>query len=115
MVNNCIICGAELVDGKCPNAHGLKPMCLNCVSCFQTVDGEYRCENENVLKIASQKMMEALPEGYEVAELEIKPMLLKNPCKKCSNYVLNNAQVGKMALESVGLKIEDVQNILGEL
>ena len=115
MANNCIICGTELVDGKCPNIHGLKPMCLNCVSCIYTINEEYRCDNEKVLEIASQKMMEALPEGYEVAELEIKPMLLKNPCKKCSNYALNKIAVGKMALESVGLKVEDVQNILGEV
>ena len=114
-MNNCIICGAELVDGKCPNAHGLKSMCLNCVSCIHTVQDEYRCVNEKVLEIAAQKMMEALPEGYEVAELEIKPMLLKNPCKTCSNYSIDKISVGRMVLESVGLKVEDMQNILVEL
>lgn len=109
MANNCIICGAEFVDGKCPNIHGIKPMCLNCVSCIYTVQGEYRCDNEKVLDVAAQKMMEALPEGYEVEELEIKPMLLKNPCKKCSNYTMDVMTVGRTVLESVGLGIEDVQ------
>ena len=109
MTENCIICGAELVEGKCPNVHGLKPMCLNCMCCVHTVDGEYRCDNENVLNIAAVKMMEALPEGYEVAELEIKPMLLKNPCKKCGNHILDKFKVGKFVLESVGLNVEDVK------
>ena len=54
MVNNCTICGAELVDGKCPSVHAVKPMCLNCI--YVTDNGsEYRCVNEDVLDGAKQK------------------------------------------------------------
>ena len=106
MINNCVICGAELVDGKCPNAHGLKPMCLNCefVRCG---DENCYCVNDNVLKTAYDKMMAALPEGFEVDVLTIKPMVLKNPCKKCGNYSLNEAFVVNEMLKELGINREE--------
>lgn len=98
----CMICGTELVDGKCPQAHIVKPMCLNCVSVTENGD-EYRCINEVVLGIAREKMLAALPEGYEVGEIEIKPMLLKNPCKKCGKYSLNKESLAQYLLAEAGL------------
>lgn len=98
----CMICGTELVDGKCPQAHIVKPMCLNCVSVTESGD-EYRCINEVVLGIAREKMLAALPEGYEVGEIEIKPMLLKNPCKKCGKYSLNKESLAQYLLAEAGL------------
>jgi hypothetical protein len=64
---------------------------------------EYRCINEVVLGIAREKMLAALPEGYEVGEIEIKPMLLKNPCKKCGKYSLNKESLAQYLLAEAGL------------
>ena len=108
MINNCTICGAELVDGKCPSVHAVKPMCLNCIYVTDT-GSEYRCVNEDVLDGAKLKMMAALPEGYEIETLEIKPMLLKNPCKKCGKYTMNKTMVIRTLLEPSGLGIEDIE------
>ena len=104
MVNNCTICGAELVDGKCPSVHAVKPMCLNCIYVTDT-GSEYRCVNEDVLEGAKQKMMAALPEGYEIETLEIKPMLLKNPCKNCGKYLLDKMRVARYLLDEAGIDV----------
>ena len=104
MVNNCTICGAELVDGKCPSVHAVKPMCLNCIYVTDT-GSEYRCVNEEVLEGAKQKMLSALPEGYEIETLEIKPMLLKNPCKKCGKYLLDKMRVARYLLDEAGIDV----------
>jgi hypothetical protein len=105
----CSICGTEFVDGKCPQTHTVKPMCLNCVSVAE--DGEvYRCSNEAVLGIARDKMLAALPDGYEVGEIEVKPMLLKNPCKKCGNYCLDKVSLARLLLEEAGLDVIVVDN-----
>lgn len=104
MVNNCTICGAELIDGKCPSVHAVKPMCLNCIYVTDT-GSEYRCVNEDVLDGAKLKMMAALPEGYEIETLEIKPMLLKNPCKKCGRYSLDKMRVARYLLDEAGLDV----------
>jgi hypothetical protein len=34
-------------------------------------------------------MAAALAEGYEIADLKLKPMALKNPTKKCGVYAVN--------------------------
>lgn len=104
MVNNCTICGAELVDGKCPSVHAVKPMCLNCIYVTDT-GSEYRCVNEDVLEGAKQKMLAALPEGYEIETLEIKPMLLKNPCKKCGKYTMDKMRVARYLLDEAGIDV----------
>ena len=36
-----------------------------------------------------KKVYESLPEGFEIESLVLKPMLLKNPTKKCSNYCVD--------------------------
>lgn len=104
---NCLICGAELVDGLCPSQHIVKPMCLNCMW-VQNGENEYRCVNEAVLQIARDKMLAALPDGYEVESLQLKPMLLKNPCKKCTNYEMNKTIVIETLLAPSGLSIKDI-------
>lgn len=109
MVNNCTICGAELVDGKCPSVHAVKPMCLNCKYITETGEGECRCVNEDVLDGAKLKMIAALPEGYEIETLEIKPMLLKNPCKKCGKYLLDKMRVARYLLDEAGLDVVVVE------
>lgn len=97
-----MICGTEFVDGKCPQAHAVKPMCLNCQSI--SIDGdEYRCHNDAVLGVAREKMLAALPEGYEVGNIEVKPMLLKNPCKKCGNYCPDRISLARYLLDEAGL------------
>lgn len=99
----CVICGSELVEGKCPNAHGLKKMCINCLWSRREENG-YVCVNEAVLKPAYEKMLAALPEGFEVDTIKLKPMALKNPCKKCGNHDLDGGRVALEALANVGLE-----------
>lgn len=108
MVNNCLVCGSELVNGACPVTHAVKPMCLNCVYITETAENECRCVNETVLEKAKIKMMEALPEGYEVENLQIKPMLLKNPCKKCGKYEMNKDLVAKSILAQAGFTVKEI-------
>lgn len=108
MVNNCVICGTELVDGKCPSVHAVKPMCLNCMYLIETDENECRCVNETVLDQARKKMMEALPEGYEVENLQIKPMLLKNPCKKCGKHEMNKVLVATTLLAQSGFTVKEL-------
>ena len=67
-------------------------MCLNCASCKQveetmnTTEEMYVCGNKEVLETGRKKILAAVPEGFEVAKLELSPMKLKNPTKKCPNY-----------------------------
>lgn len=69
----------------------LKRMCLNCEFC--TVDSErgYVCTNEKVNEAGKKKALESLnlPDGFEIQNIDLKPMLLKNPTKKCGNYTVN--------------------------
>ena len=50
-------------------------------------------------------MLSALPEGYEIETLEIKPMLLKNPCKKCGKYLLDKMRVARYLLDEAGIDV----------
>ena len=104
-MNKCIICGTDFVDGKCPHAHVVEPMCLNC-KYVNLGEENSTCFNENVLKKAYDKMMEALPEGFEVENLTIKPMLLKNPCKKCPNHTFDTDRLVAAVLSSAGVQTE---------
>ena len=81
-----ILTGADTTaqDYKSP----IKKMCLNCVSCA-FADEQYFCNNEKVIETGKKKILEAVPEGFEISILELKPMQLKNPTKKCGNYDLN--------------------------
>lgn len=67
----------------------LKKMCLNCIDCVENEDGTFACKNEDVLEKGKQKIMESVPEGFEIESLTMKPMALKAPTKKCGNYEVN--------------------------
>lgn len=85
MANYCKLTGVDLEKEECP----IKKMCLNCKFCIENEDGTFACKNENVLNIAKEKIMAAVPDGYEIENISLKPMALKNPIKKCPNYDTN--------------------------
>ena len=90
----CIFCGEKLDEnGNCKNNHEYKAMCLNCAHVIN-VDGNLCCGNEKNLETVKNKMLEAaksVSNGYDVTNLEIKPLPLKAPNKKCGEWVLNDA------------------------
>ena len=82
----CRFTGAELPEGS--NSL-IKKMCLNCKSLIENEDGHYACVNEAVMEKGREKILAAVPEGFEVDTLVLKPMVLKNPLKKCGVYEAN--------------------------
>ena len=82
----CPICGEAYVEGACPNqAQHFKPMCLNCTECLadHTIDA-YRCVSEANMNAALEKIKNAVPDlNYAV---ELSPLPLKNPQKKCKHW-----------------------------
>ena len=99
--------GADIsLDGA---STGYKKMCLNCKSCSQvpstigTTLEMFSCVNEKVLETGRKKILESVPEGFEVTNLEIGPMKLKNPTKKCPNH--------EFSMESV---VEYLNDYFGE-
>lgn len=87
MEHRCIFCGAEIVTGECPNEPHFKHMCLNCNDC-KVVDDKHVCVNEENQKAAVNKIMEAVPSGYEIETLTVKPLPLKDATKKCKKWNL---------------------------
>lgn len=81
----CDFTGTELNDG----VETVKKMCLNCTSLVSRLDGTYACMNETVMEKCREKILAAVPEGFEVDTLTLKPMALKNPTKKCGAYEAN--------------------------
>ena len=86
----CKLTGVDLsADGA---TNGFKSMCLNCKSCKldkcqeSTSDIRYVCNNENVMESGRQKILAAIPDGFEIETLTLKPMALKDPTKKCKNH-----------------------------
>lgn len=83
MKEYCALTGQEITE------KGIEPvfkkMCLNCTSCI-VEDEKYRCTNENVMEVGKKKILGSLPDGYEIENLTLKPMELKDPTKKCKNY-----------------------------
>lgn len=75
--------GAEIKEGDNPSHIG--KMCLNCKYLLEENDG-YRCTNEAVMQKGKDKVIAALPEGYEIENLVLKPLALRNPRNKCGNY-----------------------------
>lgn len=82
-----IFTGDEIKDGEVVVPH-IKKMCLNC-SNLVCENEDYRCNNEAVMEKGREKILASLPEGFEVESLVLKPMVLKNPTKKCGNYNCN--------------------------
>ena len=92
MARYCKLTGVDLSGDGATN--GFKCMCLNCVSCNDVIDPSltfdderFTCDNEKVMQVGIKKIMEALPEGFEIETITLKPMALKDPTKKCKNYV----------------------------
>jgi hypothetical protein len=83
MKEYCVLTGQEVTE------KGIEPvfkkMCLNCTTCI-TAEDKYRCTNEKVMDLNKKKVLESLPEGFEVESITLKPMELKDPTKKCKNY-----------------------------
>lgn len=79
----CRFTGAELPEGS--NSL-IKKMCLNCKALIENEDGNFACVNETVMEKGREKILAAVPEGFEVDTLVLKPMVLKNPLKKCGAY-----------------------------
>ena len=78
----------------------IKQMCLNCKSCFVDNDS-YFCNNDNVLESGKKKILESVPEGFEISMLELKPMALRNPTKKCKNYDTDIESIKALILEEL--------------
>jgi hypothetical protein len=78
-----------------------KKMCVNCKFC--AVDGSsgclYTCVNESVMESGKKKILESVPDGFEIEELKLKPMKLKNPTKRCGQHALDEERVQKLVLE----------------
>lgn len=83
MANVCLFTGMELPEGSTTL---LKKMCLNCKSLVAGDNGTYACANETVMEQGRAKILAAVPDGFEIDSLVLKPMNLKNPTKKCGNY-----------------------------
>jgi hypothetical protein len=88
-MNRCVFCGEILnEEGICPNMNQhFKPMCLNCdffdsERCF--------CLNEENEKDAEQKIRQNCDFGYEITNLTLSPLPLKDPTKKCKRHFLNS-------------------------
>ena len=86
MEKYCIFTGNELPEGS--NTL-IKKMCLNCKSFIKNEDGTFACINESVMEKGREKILAAVPEGFEIDTLTLKPMALKNPTKKCGSYDAN--------------------------
>lgn len=85
MSSYCKLTGVDLSQDGATN--GFKNMCLNCKSCrYKNEEGRYVCENENVMEMGKKKILAAIPEGFEIETLTLKPMALKDPTKKCKNH-----------------------------
>ena len=68
-------------------------MCLNCDFCSTENSETYVCNNEENKAAALEKVKAALPEGYEIETLELKPRPLKAVIKKCGKWTLNKKAV----------------------
>jgi hypothetical protein len=79
----CIFTGCE-INGENPSP--IKKMCLNCNSLRENEPGSFVCTNESVMERGREKILAAVPEGFEIDTLTLKPMALKNPTKRCGAY-----------------------------
>lgn len=88
MKRYCMLTGIDLSGDGATN--GFKTMCLNCTTChYDSEKDQFTCSNEKVMEVGKQKILAAIPEGFEVETLTLKPMVLKDPTKKCKNHQFN--------------------------
>jgi hypothetical protein len=90
MTKYCKFTGVELTD---ENPIAIKKMCLNCKSIIDNLDGTYSCIKESVMQKGREKILAAVPDGFEIDTLTLKPMSLKNPTKKCGAYDVDMAML----------------------
>ena len=90
--NKCNLCGTELnEEGKCPNNHTFKKMCLNCAFLKRENDAllcgndENACGMLDKIRDAANKVCN----GYEITGIDIKPLPLKKPELKCGKWELS--------------------------
>lgn len=90
-MKRCIFCGELLNDaGVCPNAvQHFKPMCLNCQYNKLDTTG-YICENEENKNDTVKKIIASFEGSYEITNIELRPIALKDPTKKCKRYTFNS-------------------------
>lgn len=106
-MEKCIFCGETLNGNKlCPNIEQhFKPMCLNCQFC------DYKqnllCLNDDNKKDAIEKLKSINDIGYEIKDIILSPLPLKDPTKKCKRYKFNEMLV--VALNNSALHAYDVQ------
>jgi hypothetical protein len=90
MAKFCEFTGIEMPEGS---ESLIKKMCLNCKSFSEekNENGEITCVcvNKSVMEKGKEKILAAVPEGFEIETLVLKPMILKNPTKKCGVYEPN--------------------------
>ena len=82
----CILTGEE----TCPV---FKKMCLNCEFSSTKNNETYVCNNEDNKAAAIEKIKAALPETYDLVNLELAPRPLKAPTKKCGHWTLDKKAV----------------------
>lgn len=92
----CKLCGLDdTTEGfKSP----LKKMCLNCMAFSEDDSDVCACTNEKVLEKGKKKILENVPDGYEVENITLSRMVLKDPTKKCAEYHPN----AELIIEEVG-------------
>ena len=93
-MNKCVFCGSELINDKCPNGSHFKSMCINCNDCAEQ-SGKCFCNNNENMDDAVKKIKENVPSGYEIEEIKVKPLPLKDETKKCKRWNLMNNFVEK--------------------
>jgi hypothetical protein len=86
----CVFTGVELSDESAPL---VKKMCINCKSAIKNEDGTYSCVNDEVMGKGLAKVLAAVPEGFEIDTIKLKPMALKNPLKKCGEHEADYAML----------------------
>lgn len=93
-MRKCILCGEELNDnGICPNSNlHFKPMCLNCEFC-QENEEHCVCLNDENREDAINKIKASFEGGYEIKDITLEPLPLKEPTKKCKRYHSNNTLI----------------------
>jgi hypothetical protein len=92
MSKRCVFCGEILNEqGICHNiSQHFKPMCLNCKFCNQNSDDTLVCLNENNKLDAIEKIKSSFDSGYEIVDINLAPLPLKEPARKCKRYELNS-------------------------
>lgn len=106
MSNYCKLCGLDKTsaDFKSP----IKQMCLNCQSFTEESEGVFACINTEVLMKGAKKILDKVPEGYEVESIKLSKLVLKDPTKKCGEYSVDVDSVVGAIGEALGIDIEKV-------